>query len=364
MAASLVGFAGIAVPAEPEGDLLPPLPQWDSVISLKAGGGYKDNVFLAHTAPQASSFLSTSTEVMVMRLAPDGPQVTAFANAEANYFPDTSPAHREHTVFGQALIEQDFNERVKASIAAQYFYQDQFLDVSVSETSRAAVAVRGHTLTPRPGVRLALTSQSWVALEAPVTRQYFESPLDDYWETGPKLILGRSFGPASQVTVSYEPTWRLYDADAALTTDGLPIAGTHRSRLQHDARLAWRQHWDEVKHWRSTMTLGGRVTEENGGGFTDYTRWFASAQILYRARPWQISAEGRVGHYDYHNQTVSPTDLSKRRRTEWSAALRVERSVGKHLTLAAGYEHQAALSNDVWETYAVNTVGGSAQWEF
>ncbi len=360
MAASFLGFAGPAVSAEP--DALALSPQWDSVLSVQSGGGYKDNVFLSHANPLASPFVSGNAEAMVLRVAPDGPQLTAFANAEVNHY--TEAGHAEHTAFAQALLEQDLTERLKASVAVQYFFQNQYLDVSVSETNREAVAVRGHTLTPRPGVRLDLPGRIWLELETPATRQFFEQPLDDYWEAGPKLTFGRSHGQGSQLSASYEPSWRFYDNDFALTADGLPIEGTPRRRYQHEMRLRWKQNWDASKQWRSTLTLGSRLVEENGGGFTDHTRWFAAAQVHYRARPWEVSAESRVGHYDYLTQTVSETDPSKRRRTEWSAALRVERRAGKHLTLAAGFEHEETLSNDVWETYSVNTVTGTLRWEF
>jgi hypothetical protein len=178
------------------------------------------------------------------------------------------------------------------------------------------------------------------------------------------LTVGHSFGSASQLTLSYEPSWRFYDSDAALTVTGEPIPDSHRQRLLHNVRLAWRRDWDEAKHWRSNVTLGARVNQENGGGYSDYTGGSATAQLRYRTARWQASAEGRIAHYDYRNQTVSSTDPAMRRRTEWSAGFRVERQFGKHLAVAASYDHEETLSNDVWETYSVNTVAGSVQWEF
>jgi hypothetical protein len=371
MAASLLGFTGIAQPAEPDPELFSLPAEWDSVLSLQLGGGYKDNVFLSHADPQGSAFLTSSAEVMLMRLSPTGPQFTAFANADASHYPATTPAHEEYTVFAQAQVEQDLNEKLTAWLAAEYAYQDQFLDVAFLDASVAAAgvtvlatAVRGHTLSLRPGASLDLSSQWSLALEAPMTRQFYDAPLDDYWRAGSKLTLGYSYGRSSQLSLSYEPAWRLYDSDPALTSTGDPIPGTRRERFQQEATMTWRQHWDEAKRWRTTTKLGGRLSQENAGGYADHALLSASAQLRYRARPWELCAEGRVRRFAYDSQPFSPEDPSPRRRTEWSATLRVERQFGQHLTVAASYEHEETLSNDVWETYTVNTVSGSLQWAF
>ena len=368
MAATLIGFTGMVLRAQPP-ERFPLISLWDSVFTVRSGGGYKDNVFLSHAQPQASTFVSGGGDVMVLRVAPAGPQFNFFASADATHFLSTTPSHNEYTAFAQAQVEQNFSEALKASLAAEYFYQDQVLDVSfldaaASSTNGQTAAVRGHNFTIRPGTRWVLPQQFWLALETPGTRQYFELPLDDYWNAGFKLTVGRNHGHDSQLSLSYEPTWRFYDTETALTATGAPIPGTHRQRLQHNAQLLWRQYWDEPKHWRTLTRLGGRLAEENGGGFADYTQYAVSQQILYRAKPWELSAEGRIRRYDYRTQTVSATDLAKLRRTEWTATLRLERELTKHLKLITSYEHEETLSNDTSETYSVNTVGGSLQWEF
>ena len=368
MAATLIGFTGIGSRAQSP-ELFPLVSLWDSVLTARGGGGYKDNIFLSHTHQQASAFISGGGDVMLLRLAPSGPQLNFFAGGDATHYLSASPSLNEYTVFGQGQVEQSIGEALKGSIATEYFYQDQVLDVSFLDPASAATnqqtaPVRGHTFTIRPGARWDLPSQFWLALEAPMTRQYFAQPLDDYWNTGFKFTVGRRYGHDSHLSLSYEPSWRLYDTESALTATGAPIAGTHRQRTQHNAQFVWRHFWDEPKHWRTLTKLGGRLAEENGGGFADYAQYAASQQILYRARPWELSVEGRVRRYDYSTQTVSATDLAKRRRTEWTMTARLERELARHLKLITSYEHEETLSNDAAETYSVNTVSGSLQWEF
>lgn len=361
MAATLIGFTGFAHGAEPTGSF-PSLAFWDAVYSARAGAGYRDNVFLAHDDPERSAFVSAGGEIILLRVAALGPQFSFLAAGDVNRFPAAS--HTESTAFSQAQLEQEFGASWKGSLAGEYFFQDQVVDVSVSETNREAVAAFGHTLTLRPGVRQDLPQRFWMALETPASRQLFDSPLDDYWEVGTRLTLGQSYGRDSHLALSYGTLWRFYDQEPARTATGEAIPNETRELFQQEVRLTWRHFWDEPKHWRTTFTLAGRITDDNGGGYFDYVRPLGSAEIQYRAKPWEITAETRVAFYDFDEQTVSATNLSKRRRTDWSAEIRAERQLGKYLRLIAGFEHEQTFSNDELETYSVNTVSGSLQWEF
>jgi hypothetical protein len=365
MAATLIGFTGICTRAQsPEERLLPAL--WDAVYTVRGGGGYKDNVFLAHDQPQAAGFLSGGADVMVLRIAPTGPQFNFFASGDVNHFFATTPSYNEYTAFAQAQVEQNFSDTLKGSLAGEYFYQDQFLDVSNLDPTAGDtnMAVRGSTITARPALRLDLPRQFWLALESPVTRQFFNQPLDDYWRVGGKLTLGRAYGHKSYLSLGYEPGWRWYDSEAALTSSGEPIPGTHRERFEQEVVFAWRHFWDEPGRWRTTTKVGSRLTDENGGGYANYTAYFGSTQILYRAGPWEISAESKLRYYDYHTETVSDTDNSKLQRSELDISFRVERELGKHLRVIAAYDREETWSNDDLEAYTVNTVSGSLQWEF
>jgi len=361
MAATLIGFTGFASGAEPSGSF-PSLAFWDALYSARIGGGYKDNVFLAHDEVEQSPFLSAGGEIILLRVAAFGPQFSFLATGDVNRFPAVS--HTESTAFSQAQVEQEFGASLKGSLAAEYFFQDQVVDVSVSETNREAVPAFGHTLTVRPGLRQDLPQRFWMALEALASRQLFDSPLDDYWEVAPRLTLGQSYGRDSHLALSYGALWRFYDTEPARTASGQAITNETRELLQQEVRLTWRHFWDEPKHWRTTLTMAGRWNDDNGGGYFNYIRPLASAQVQYRAKPWEITAETRVALYDFEEQTVSATDLSKRKRTDWSAEIRMERQLGKFFRLITSFEHEQTFSNDELETYSVNTVSGSVQWEF
>jgi len=368
MAATLSGLTGFASLAGTPDDsqALPDEvhPQWLSDVTLRGGGGYKDNVYLSGVQPIGSSFLSASAEALAVRFAPVGPQITLFGSLDFLHFLEGGAVHDELLSFNQARVEYEANSWLAWSLAGQYSYVDQILDVSTSETNRTAEAVRGHTLSALPGLKFTLPAHLWLLLEGPVTRQYFAEPLDDYWQFGPRATLGRPLDTGGELNLIYEPAWRLYDHEPALTTTGDPIPDSSRHRVQHDARLSWRQKWDAEGHWRTKASLGGRLVKENGGGYFDYTRGSASARIEYRPARWEISAEAQVAGYWYDHQAVSFTDQTLRRYDELSVTVHFERDLYKRLRFVAGYEYNRALSNAPLESYTVNTFSASLQWEF
>lgn len=370
MAATLIGLSGMVSRAQTDEEVSALLaeallyPDWERLFTATTGIGQTDNVYLSNADPQSSPFVSASGEVFLLRLAPTGPRITIFGNAEARYYFAKAVRYAEYNSFNQISLEGDLTDWMQGSIAGRYFYQDEVLDVSATETNRQATPVLGHTFSVEPGLRLELPGQNWIGLTAPATRQFFDEPLDSYWEVGGALTLGHAYRWDSQVTLLYAPQWRPYDSDPARTSTGTAIPGTTREAFQQDARLTWRHHWDEEKHWRTVFTLGGRMNTENGGGYSDYVRGLISGRVQYRSGAWTASAEGRVAHYNYLNQTVSATDLDKRKRTELDFLLDLERRLSDSMAWRLSYAHESVLSNDPLETYDVNTLGTSLSLEF
>lgn len=363
MAATMVGCSGLAAQDVPI-DLLPLLPKWDHVFTVKGGGGYKDNLSLSHFQPESSAFLSAGGEAIVNRLYEDGSELSFYLNGDQRWFLSHASVDQETLALGQARFKQVLGSRTSASLAAEYFYQDQVVDVSVTETNRQAVRAIGNTLTARPGFRYTFGDEFWAAIELPVTRQLFASPLDDYWEFGPKLSVGRDYARKSSLVFSYQGSWAFYDTDSEVTADGRSIPGTHREINAHDVRLTWRHHWDESRRWRTTLKGGTKFNVDNGSGYFDFVRPYAAAEVRYRQRPWELALEGRCSYYHYPVQTVSDTDPSNRARTEIGLEVRGERKLYKGLKVVGAYEYERVLSNDELETYRVNTVSGSVWWEF
>jgi hypothetical protein len=320
-------------------------------------------VLLSHNAAEASPFVGAGLEMIFWRLFGLDTKFEFFVTADDRHYLSARSTDKEQTAFSLVQIKKSFSERLYGTMAAEYLYQDQILDVSATEANLQTVRVRGHTIIARPTVRHD-SGESWLELQLPVQRQYLDQPLDDYWEANARLVWGFPFGNKSEFTVAYEFGRRWYDHDESLAADGSIMPGTHREFRQQEARLAWRQNWDRKRRWRTTTRATARINQDNGSGYFDYLRGQFSEQVRYAGDKWDVQAEVKVSRYDFPLQTASAADLSRRWRTEAEFSLRCERKMAKSLKIFADYSHERTLANRSIEEYSVNTVSGGLNWDF
>lgn len=340
------------------------LPTWEPSATLKTGLGYKDNVGLSRTAPEASAFVHTAVEGMLLRLPVDGTQVLLYLAAEDTRFWESSRLDHEDFAMTQLEVRRFWENDWQAALALEGMYFDQLIDFSITDTNFAALPARGLSLTIRPGVRRELSSAIWLSLETPVTRQLYKDSVDDYWEGGPKITVGRAYGRQSEVSLSYLFTQRGYNRAPGRDADGDTMTNSVRRVAHHEVQAAWKHFWDAKRHWRSSTRLGYRHGAETVSGYFDYERYELVHQWRFKTGRWEVSAEGRVAHYRFPVQTVSDTDPEKRRRTDLRATLRAERQINPHLRLHAQYEYERSDSNQLLDEYAVNTVSAGVSVEF
>src|SRR5437667_5506072 len=293
-AAGFVGWLAYATQAQelalPKLDLPIVLPKWEHDLSLRTGAGYRDNVGLASQSPKESAFIATGLEMIFLRLPENATQFSLFLSADDLHYLSSGPVDKEQTAFGQALVKTDCGSGWQVSLAAEYVYQDQVVDVSATEPGLRTVLIRGHTAIVREGLRRDFANNCWLMLELPVQRQFFQEPLDDYWEYGPRLTLGRTYGHQSDISVRYEITQRDYDHEPLRDAKGFAVPGSRRESTQQDARLAWKHYWDSQRHWRTTTKLAGKQSKDTGSGYFDYAKLQAGEQFLFRTAVWEISA--------------------------------------------------------------------------
>src|SRR5437667_1244291 len=248
------------------------LPKWINDFSLRPGAGYRDNVGLSARSPHGSAFVASGLEMILLRLLENGTQFNFFASAEDLHFLSSSVVDREQTAFAQALMKTDCGSGWQVSLAAEYVYQHQVVDVSITEPGLTTVLVEGHGSVVREGLRRDFANHYWASLELPAKRQFFREPLDDYWEYGPRMTLGKSYGRKSELSLSYEISQRDYDHDPLRAADGRAIADTRRNAIQQEARLMWKKCCDPKGRWRTTSRLFAKQSEDTGSGYFDYTK--------------------------------------------------------------------------------------------
>jgi hypothetical protein len=344
----------------------PPEPSasgWERSFTLKAGVGYKDNLTLAPEPRESSPFAASSLEAFVLRSS-ENHQLMGLATFEDYRYWQGRTVDHEDLGIAQGEWRQFWPNDWQTALGLEGIYIDQVVDLSVTETNREALPVRGWTLTARPGTRHELSAQTWLALELPATRQLYDGSLDDYWEYGPKAVVGHLLGERIETSLSYAFTHRDYDTEPGRDANGDVVTNTVRSVSQHDVTGAWKHYWDAARRWRTATKLGYRHSSDNFDGYFDYERYSVSQEIRFRTELWELSAEARYAHYRYPVQTVSDTDSSKRSRSEVTVAVRGERQVAKHVRLYAQYDYERTESNAAFDEYTVNTVSGGVAVEF
>jgi hypothetical protein len=343
---------------------LPDLPLWDHAFNLRLGAGYKDNLLLNRDATESSYLLSTTVETLVLRLPVDGRQFTFFLTAEDLRYPDGEQVTKEQLVLARAQGKLEFHDIWQAGLALDYLYQDQVFDVSATETNTEPLPLVGHQISLRPSLRRQLPRHHWIEGEILAQRQWFDAPVDDYWESAPKLVIGRDYGHRSTVSFSYLFGWRRYDTRTPLALDGTPVPGVDLEFQRHELELAGRHNWDSRRRWRTTTRLNYQLNEDNDSGYFDYRLYKFSQQLRYVTSTWEIRGQLRLSHYNFPNQSVSSSDPVSRDKTLAAASVHAERKLTERFRLYADYEYEHSFSNRDLDEYRVHKVLAGVDCEF
>jgi hypothetical protein len=364
MAATIIGLSITPARAEDDTDLLALLPVWHQFYSVETGGGFEDNVTLSHSDPESVGFISTMGDAFFARDFADGSKLNLLFLGENRHFFGVDSIADEWAALAVVEGEKEFLEGSRGLLTVSYSYQDQVVDVSVTETELFSVRLTGHRLSLRPGFRPYLPGNTQVTLELPVRRQWLLEPLDSYWEFGPAVGVEKSLANDASIEVAGEVIVRLYDTYEALDSSGDEIPGTERILLRQDLHIDWRKPWDEARRWRTNVRTGTRFNQDNGGGFLDYVEFYGRAGLRYRNDDWEFSGETGVSHYRFSKQTVTGSSSSKRERTDLKLTFRCERRLWRELSVVGVYEYEQVYGNDPLDTYDASIVRGALKWEF
>jgi hypothetical protein len=336
---------------------------WNNSYNVRSWFGYKDNVLLGERSTVDSAFVAGGLDALFWRMPINGWEYLIFGTGDYIRYLPGKEVDKEVTAIAQAQIKKRFDNGWRGGAAFEYIYFDQVFDNSTFERDLDSIQVQAQAMTLRPSVRKEI-QKNWFELEVPISRQEFKEIIDDYWEGGPKLTFGRTYGRKSEFSLGYELNNRFHDTREIRDSGGSLVPGTRLEFLQHEISAALRHHWDDARHWRTVTRINLERTDDNGSGYYDYWRPQLSQQVRYQEKRWQIQSEARISYYHYDFQPVSEVDSSARRKTNLLLSLRGERNVLKSLKLFAEYEHERSISNLNFDGYKVNTIIAGVDWEF
>jgi hypothetical protein len=337
---------------------------WNLSGDLRGGFGCRDNVLLSHTNAQGSAFWMSGAEMMVFRLPTRGWQFSFFAEASDTRYFNSPSADNEQLALAVAQLSKDFGNGWKSALGLNYLFQNQVFDYSDAYTNQSSIGqIVGHTFTPRWALRKTLGA-IWVEGELSGTRQWLATPLDSYWQFGPRAAAGYGWGRGSELALSYQYTRLDYDSREQVNRAGAAITNTALALNTHITELSLTQFWDQKRHWQTITTAGFETSLDNGSSFYNYDCYHLSERVRYRDAKWEVAARGRLNHHEYSTQTVSATDTALRRKTMINLTLRVERKLAKHLKAHASYDWDRSISNLEFDDYQANVVMGGLALTF
>lgn len=336
---------------------------WDHSLNLRGAIGYKDNLLLSRLQEESSAFWQTSADFFLFRLGDTPWSFTFFISGEDRRYFSGEAVDSEQLLLTHLQVSRELGENWESGTELEYYYLDQVVDASATENIFVSLPVKSHSLVAAPFVSRQLPWDSEVKLEFEATRQFYNEPLDDYWELGPEISFSKEYGHRSEVSLSYALRERNYDTRLHLGLDFVSIPDTELKFHQHDTELTLSHNWDEQRRWRSRLRLAYELNLDNGTGFFDYHKYRLAKRFSFVGKSWDASVEGRVYWYDYLIQPVLEGDET-RERTEYALNVRVQKRFMEKLLLFFESEHEWSRSNLMLDEYQVNTLMSGVDWEF
>ena len=336
---------------------------WDYSVNLRGALGYKDNLLLSRVTEETSAFWQTSADFFLFRFGDTPWSLSFFASGEDRRYFSGEVVDKEQLFLAHLTVGRKFGETWEAGTELEYFYLDQVVDVSATENIFQSLPVRSHTVGVAPFLTRELPGESQLKLEAQVVRQYYNDPLDDYWEMGPELSFEKEYGHGSEVSLSYAFRERRYDSREQLGLDFFTLPGTELKFRQHETELTISHHWDEEERWQSRLRLGHELNRDNGPGFFDYHKYRVAKRLRYVRETWEAWVEAEMLLYNYTDQPVIEGE-GERERKEYGISVRVQKELLENLLLFLESDHEWSRSNIKLDEYQVNTVMSGVDWEF
>jgi hypothetical protein len=347
---------------------------WQTLFTLRSTGGWRDNVLLAGTNSQATPFAGVGLEFFLFRLPVDAHRFNLMLTGDDRRYlrslraPDGQEPARGETIFAtQADYRRLFGEHLSADLVAQHLYADQVFDASSLLDGLGAVRSTVHSLSVHPSLRWNPVGSLRLDAGFQWQRQNFETPLDGFWNVGPRLSAGWDYRPGSSVELLWRLEDRAYDSRPAANLLGIPEPDTLARFTQMQTELVWRHQWTDKPRFRTTVRLFHQGNRDEEVGFYDFDRTGVATTLRVDVRLWSASLSGRWSHWSYARQFISPApeDLfTYRRRDDLELTLRVQRRFGNHLTVFVEELYERQDSNVVLETFDAHTVQTGLEWEF
>lgn len=379
---SAVGWAAVSASlrAEPAsgqaGDLpvevralLEAMPRWKFSATARTGVGYKDNVILSHTDPQASGLVRGGADFFLWRLPllPDrGFDYFALVRAEGTrYFRRNVVDHEgEASIVTEWRYRKDDSFGVALNVNGLYF--DQVLDVSDTDVQRIVVASKKTVAMLPATVRWAPRPWWWIEVQGgPKSERHRDGVYNARVEEG-TLQFGWKPAERFEARVMGNHSRRRFSSREQYSAGGRPLAGTELRITEREAEVRFDFRLDAAGHWKTSSRFARLEYADNGSGYFNYRQERVRQRLQWESDTWAVRFDGTAKRRDFELMTVGVGIAPPLRvKEQFAIELQVERKLSDRWSVSASYLWERSRCNDAIASYRMNEglLGATWSWE-
>ncbi len=341
------------------------LSPWTWSGSVRAAGGYKDNVELSAFAPVGSAFARAEAEFFGWRLPEEGEsEVQLFGAATLTRYTERTSGQSEAQWFGRAEVSRVVASGWSVTGSLEGFQLDQFLDLSATEAERFAAKLQATGGSAAVALRREAGRGVWFEVRPSCKRETYRDGIADAWQPAAKATLGRRWAEGrGEISLGWQAERHDFDDRRQFSLRGfaMPDTALEFRRQEADLRFTWQA--GPERKWRWVSVLIGQRNRDNGPGYFDYEYTALKQEIHWRGAAWRARITGRIGRYDYSHRPVS-TALGAPvwRKDEQLVECRLERRLGPGWVVFAEYSGERSDATNPNASFRVNTAWLGVEW--
>lgn len=343
------------------------IPTWEWETTLIGSLGYKDNILLQPEPTESSGFWRTDLESLLWRY-PDGHTefVAMLGFTDIRYF-STEETDGEQSGFLHGSWDWMTTSWSTLSLPGQVLYQDQVLDMSVTEAEPTIGQIQVFSFSVDPEWGVALTRDLGLAVVGLYRSDIFKAGPDDFQDAGGRVRLNYSPSFWGDFELRHSVFQRDFETRLQYTSGGRPIPDTELKVLERHTEGRFKFKFRPKARWTFDTKVGYLEYRDNGSGYFDYDRRRAGLEVVWTPGPWRVLVQGGISEYDFLSQIIyieETDELEQREKEDLYGQFRVERNLSDTLRWHFDLEAERSTTNEEYGTYNTYTVHSGVAWSF
>lgn len=357
-------LTALVVSAAPAAEPTLELPPWTITVDASLSAGYRDNLLLSPSNQEKSTLLHAGVDAMLLRAPVGAWDGFLFLNLdEIRYLAGRDTDHERTAILATELRWKP-SPSWKFGWAVQSYHQDQVIDVSITDATRATAQLKVTGVNTGPNVRWQLGS---FFTEAKLTgrRDSYQDDLDGYDEGSGTLRFGYAITPRLELALAGTRASRDHSTRQQFTLGGRPLNGSHLRTGFEDAQFEAKQFLSADHRSYVTLALGRQLSWDNGSGYFNYNRDFARLSLHAKLGRWAHELSADYGRYVFPFQTVGVgLDPERRKKHDLRSSAEVTRQLTDALALLLVFQREQSRANDDRTSYTAHTFYLGVRWSW